>query len=169
MRVRVTGSNPAGSSAATSDPTARIGAPAPPPNGCPKPVAGAQAVAVADISAQARLQLTQFQPTPAVITRSLTSFAVRFHVADACSRRAVQGAQVYATAVPFGQVTIPGQQATDANGDVTLQFNRLGGFPATNKQQLLVLFVRATKPGDPVLAGISTRRLISLRVNLHTK
>jgi hypothetical protein len=96
----------------------------------------------------------------------MESFTVRFHVSSTCGQP-VQGAQVYATAVPFGQVSIPGQQQTDANGDVTLQFHRLAGFPAARNQRLLVMFVRASKPGDPVLAGISTRRLISLRVNLN--
>ena len=88
------------------------------------------------------------------------------HVADTCGQ-AVQGANVYATAVPFNQVTIPSAQQTDTNGNTTLQFNRMQGFPAARHQQLMVLFVRASKPGENLLSGISTRRLISLRVNLN--
>jgi len=30
-----------------------------------------------------------------------------------------------------------------------------------------VMFVRASKPGDNILSGVSTRRLISLRVDLN--
>jgi len=58
------------------------------------------------------------------------------------------------------------QATTDANG-WTMQVNTLQGLPATPNQQLMVMFVRATKPGGNLLAGISTRRLISFHVNLH--
>jgi Histidine kinase-, DNA gyrase B-, and HSP90-like ATPase/His Kinase A (phospho-acceptor) domain len=48
-----------------------------------------------------------------------------------------------------------------------MQFKTMQGFSATAHQQLLVMFVRASKQGDPILAWISTRRLVSLRVNLN--
>jgi hypothetical protein len=178
LRVRVIASNSDGSSSATSDATAKVAAasPAPTPtapaqgqasgNGCPKMAAGAQSVQAASVSAPARLQLTQFDANVGVIRRSTSSFTVRFHVADTCGQ-AVQGAQVYATAVPYNQVSIPPVQQTDANGDVTLQFHQLRGFPAARNQQLLVMFVRATRAGDNPLAGISTRRLVSLPVDLR--
>jgi len=176
IRVHVIASNADGSSGASSDATAAIKAAAPAAttttaatptaNGCPKATAGASSVAVADIAAPARLQLTGFASSARPITMGTQSFTVKFHVADTCGD-AVSGAQVYATAVPYRQFSIPSQQTTDQSGDVTLTFNRQAGFPAARNQTLLVMFARASKPGDPILSGISTRRLISLRVNLH--
>jgi hypothetical protein len=140
--------------------------PAPSGNGCPKLAAGASAVAVTDVSAPARLQVDQMQANPSVITAGTKTFTVKFHVSDTCGS-AVKGAQVYATGVPYNMLSIPSQQQTDDSGWVTMQFNTLRGFPATPHQGLLVMFVRAAKQGDPILAGISTRRLVSFRVNLH--
>ena len=61
----------------------------------------------------------------------------------------------------------PSKQTTDTNGDTVLQFNRFHGFPAARSQRLMVPFVRASRAGDNVLAGVSTRRLVSLHVNLN--
>jgi hypothetical protein len=168
-RVSVTATDSSGSSSTTSVPTARIGAaaaPAPAPSGCPKAAAGAQSVSVNDVASPARLQIDQFVPSTRPITRGMTSFTVRYHVSDTCGQP-VSGATVYSTGVPYNQVTTPSEATTDATGWVTLTFNRLSGFPAARNQELMVMFVRARKAGDNLLAGISTRRLISLRVNLH--
>jgi len=166
VRVRVTASNPDNSTSATSVPSATI-AVASATTGCPKLATGAQAVSIADVASPARLQVDAFQlTTPSPIAGSMSSFSVRFHVSDTCGQ-AVSGAAVYVTAVPYNQVTIPGEATTDGTGSVTLSFNRLAGFPASHNQQLMVLFVRARRTGDPALAGISTRRLISLPVNLR--
>jgi len=163
LRVQVTAKNAVGSASATSDHSAKI-APAAPATGCPAMAAGAQSVPVTSINSPARLQVASFFSNPRVLTASFGSFALQVHVSDTCGQ-AVQGAQVYATAVPFNQLTA-GKNMTDGAGNATLQLNRRAGFPAASKQRRLVLFVRATKPGDNVLAGVSTRRLISLRVNL---
>lgn len=179
IRVVVTAKNADGADSATSVPTALVAAapaspaatttnatPAPAANGCPKMAAGATSVSVSTVTAPARLQVDQMQSNPSTITLGSSVVTVRFHVTDTCGSP-VQGAQVYATAVPYNMLSIPSQQQTDSQGWVTLQFHTLRGFPATPKQQLLVMFVRASKPGDPILAGISTRRLVSFPVNLH--
>jgi hypothetical protein len=166
IRVRVQATNANGAGNETSAPTTRVAAtPAPAATGCPKLAAGALAVNVADVGTPARLQIDKFIPST-VITSGMTAFSVRFHVSDTCGQ-SVSGALVYATGVPYRQVTIPAETTTDSSGWVTMNFGRLAGFPASRNQQLMVMFVRARKPGDPALAGISTRRLISLRVDLR--
>jgi hypothetical protein len=166
LRVRVAASNSAGSTNATSAPTAVVG-PAPTPaskssNGCPRTGA---AVSVSQVSLPARLLIDGIRVSPSVVTRSTREIVARFHV-SACGGGSVQGALVYGATVPFNQFSVPAEQTTGANGWVTLTMRRLSGFPAARRQQLLVMFVRARKPGQNVLSGISVRRLVSFHVNL---
>ena len=83
----------------------------------------------------------------------------------ACGGRPVAGALVYVTAVPYNQFAIPPEAADGwrRRGDPA-DGPRSRGFPAAKNQSLLVMFVRARKGGEPALAGISTRRLISFRL-----
>lgn len=167
IRFRVIATNADGSTTATSVPTAVIKAadvPPPPPtpvaNGCGKVSNGR--IPVAAVTSPARLLIDQAQVSPSTVTFGTTSVTARFHVV-ACGA-SVQGALVYVTAVPYNQFSIPNEQPTDTDGWATLQMNKLGGFPATQNQQLLVMFVRARKSGEPLLGGISNRRLVSFRV-----
>ena len=162
LRVRVTATNAEGSTSVTSAPTAVITA-KPPATGCPP---GNGPAAVTAVNPPARLVIDRFTIDPLVVHRSTTSITARFHVSDTCGQ-SVSGALVYAAAVPFNQFTV-GEQPSDANGDATLQMTRLSGFPAARRQQLLAIFVRARKPGENLLTGISNRRLVSVRVDLRS-
>ena len=174
IRFRVQASNADGSTNATSVPTAVIkaaAAPSPPPapappaptNGCP---AGNEPIQINSLSAPARLTVDGQQAVPGVVRRGTNDITIRYHV-SACGGRSVEGALVYSTAVPFNQLSIPPEQATGQDGWAELHFHMLSGFPVSPRQQLIALFTRARKPGENLLGGISTRRLFSLRVNLH--
>jgi len=162
LRVRVTARNADGSSQADSNPTAVVkpAAPAPAPTGCP---AGTGGVDVTQLSLPARLLIDGQSASPSTITRSTNDITLRFHV-SACGGRPVQGALVYAAAVPFNQFSIS-ETPTGADGWATMTEHRLGGFPASSKQQLLAVFVRARKSGENILSGISTRILVSFPVS----
>ena len=167
LRVRVTATNADGSATSASNATAVIQAAAPPPpppvrTGCP---AGTDAIRADQITPPARLQIDRQAITPPVATRGTQSVTVRFRV-SACGGRPVQGMLVYVTAVPYNQFSVPAERQTDAAGFAQLTMTRLRGYPATPRQQLLVMFVRARKTGEPLLGGISTRRLASFPVNL---
>jgi hypothetical protein len=96
-----------------------------------------------------------------MVPRNFSAFTVRVHVSSTCGQ-SVAGADVFATAVPYNQVRVPPERKTGRDGWATLTFDRLAGFPVDGNQQLLVMFLRARKPGGSVLAGISTRRLVSV-------
>ncbi len=159
LRIRVVARDDSGTSGATSVPTAVVRAAGPPANGCSK-LGGT--VPVAGIAPPAQLRIDQTQVSPSSITFGTRSLTARFHI-SACGG-SVEGALVYVTAVPYGQFAIPNEQPTGSDGWATLQFNALGGYPVSNKQQLLVMFVRARKNGENLLGGISSRRLVSFRV-----
>ena len=156
LRIRVTARNSNGSSSAVSVPTPIIGAPS--ATGCPS---GSVAF-VTDVMPPARLVIDHLEFSPSVVKRSTQRLIGRFHVIDTCGQP-VQGALVYATAVPFNQLSVA-EEPTGRDGWVTIEFRVLSGFPVAKQQGLLVLFTRARKPGDSLLAGISNRRLVSVRV-----
>jgi len=147
VRVQVTASNARGNSTATSQPTAAVAA--------AKTTQAATSVSVASIALPDRLVIDRvsFSPDPA---SSRGSFTARFHVAD-LHGTSVQGALVYTIGLPYGWTANAAEQPTDATGWATIAI-RLTHAP--RRRANLVMFVRARKPGDSVLAGVSTRRLV---------
>jgi hypothetical protein len=163
LRVRVTARNADGQTAATSVPTAVIRAATTPPpaNACDK-----NPVVANELKPPERLLIAGQQVSPSVIGGSTQEIVARFRV-TACNGKPVQNALVYVTAVPYNMFSVPPEASTGADGWAELRMNRGRGFPATPKQQLLVMFVRARDPGGNLLGGISTRRLVSFPVALN--
>jgi hypothetical protein len=160
IRYRVRATNASGSSNATSVPTAVIQKAAPPrPSGCPS---GGPPDQVSQMSLPAKLIVDQFQPNPSNLNRSTESFVLRVHVTSTCGGP-VQGALVYGTPTPFNQFGET-QSNTGSDGWATLSFNRQANFPVNSKQQILAMFLRASKPGENVLAGITGYRLVNVPV-----
>ncbi len=166
VRFRVRATNGSGVSAATSVPSAVVqkATPAPPPrgDGCPP---GGNPDQVANIQGPANLIIDQFVPDPGVVTRSTSTWTLKVHITSTCGGP-VQGALVYGTATPFNQWTVPAEQVTGPDGYVTLTFQRMSGYPVSNHQELIAMFLRARKSGENVLAGITGYRLVSVPVDL---
>jgi len=167
VRVRVTAKNADGSASSDSNEsavvTAKTTTPPPVTNGFP--TSGSGTIDVSTIAPPALLLVDGQTVSPTVITRSTTDVTVRFHV-SACSGRSISGALVYATAVPFSQFSIPPEAQTGSDGWATLTMHQDRYFPASSRQQLLAVFVRARKSGESLLGGVSTRRLVSFPVHL---
>ena len=154
LRVTVTARNGSGvtPTPATSAPSAVVS-----PSGC---APGTGPIQVTQVAPPERLVIAAASVSPAV---SRSTRAIHLHFAiTACNGRAVTGATVYATAIPFNQFA-GAQGTTDATGHVTLVETRQSGFPAAQHQRLLAVFARAAKPGDPVLGGVSSRRVVAFR------
>ncbi len=165
IRVRVTARNADGSSSDTSVPTGVVTSrPAgPAPTGCPS---GNGTIQIADLSAPANLSVSSFSSNPQVLGRHVGTLSITAKI-TACGGRPVQGALVYAAAVPFNQFDVAPEVQTDSNGSVAINEPELVGYPASARQQLLAVFLRARKAGEPQGQGVSTSRLVSFKVDLH--
>lgn len=136
---------------ATSSPTATVTGV--PPGGT---------VPVTDVSLPDRLIVSVREFQPAVL-RSRAPFTARFLITDTRGH-VVSGADVNLIAVPYGRVEPSGTVKTDANGWATFVLQPTSKFPL-RRGYLITMQVRASKPGDPLLAGVSARRLVSVRIN----
>jgi hypothetical protein len=152
LRVGVTARNAAGTTSATSAPTgvvARAEAPA------------GSTISINDVALPNRLLVDRvlFQPQP---LRTRQTYTARFHVSDS-RNRSIQGALVFVVALPFGTTSTPPEAATGPDGWVTfrmrptvrVRFDRRGA---------IQMFVRARKPGERLIGGVSTRRLVNLGI-----
>jgi hypothetical protein len=162
VRAVVTAKNTDGSDNATTVPTAVVtAATAPPSNtGCPDQKTGT--VPIASISLPAQLQIVGFTVPTGPINRNTQTFTLQVRVGTTCGGVTVQGASVYATAVPYNQFDVPAEVLTGSDGTASLNFHRAANFPASSKQQQLTFFIRATKPGEDILAGVGARRLVAI-------
>jgi hypothetical protein len=130
------------------------------PNGCPTDKSTKPAP-IAQLSPPARLQIAAFDVLSGPVNEGTDSFTLKVRIGSTCSRDVI-GASVYVTAVPYNQFSIPAEELTGNDGTAILVFRRDANFPASDQQQQLTLFIRATKPGEDPLAGISSRRLVAV-------
>ena len=116
VRFKVEAVNSDGRTFASSVPSAVIrAAPAPPPPPpAPTGCAAAAPLQVASLALPERLVIDGQSISPAIVGRSTQQVTVRFHVS--CKGKPVQGALVYAAAVPFNQFTVPAEVPTGADG-----------------------------------------------------
>lgn len=123
----------------------------------PKPTPTPTTIAVNNVSLPDRLVIDRVSFSPNPLRSRSTPVTARFHVSD-LHGLSVQGALVYALGLPYGWTYNAPEQATDANGWVTLVIRPTRNMPLRRGD--LVMFIRARKPGDNLLAGVSTRRLV---------
>ena len=153
LRVLVTASNSIGSAAAISNATSVVTSNGPPAGQCQP---------VAKVSLPERLVIDKISYTPSTIHSRSVPLVARFHVIST-KGYCVSGATVQGLGVPFNRLSLEPEVPTDNTGWAQVSFNVLPTFEL-RPGNLVVIFVRARKAGENLLAGISTRRLVSGRV-----
>jgi large repetitive protein len=160
LRVRVTARNSAGSTSSTSAPTAVVRQAAPAgPGGVINLPGGLRSIPVANVPKGERLLISEVHFVPNVVTSRSRPITIRVRIRDTRGF-VVRGALVFARATP--RVTTGEVRTSETDGWVALQLQPLGTFPL--KRGAVQFFLRAYRSGDPLLAGISTRRLVQVLV-----
>jgi len=159
IRVQVRATNPRGSSTAQSAQTGVVLASG---GGGGGGGGAGPAVAVSQVSLPDRLVISAFASSPSTYRNRTDTVTLRVRVSDTRGRL-IQGALVLASAVPFGRVQTQGETATDGNGIATVVTRPTFRLPL-QRGSSVVFFLRARKTGDNLLAGVSTRRLVQVRV-----
>ena len=153
IRIVVTGTNVGGSTAAPSDRTNVVLALAPRP--------GKTTISIDHVSLPHRLIIDRlaFSPNP---LSSLAPFQARFRISDDRGFR-ISGALVQVLGVPSNLIKPAAEVKTDKTGWATLTLQPTARLTLTPGGSL-VLFVRARKAGENPLAGVSTRRLVKVKL-----
>jgi hypothetical protein len=124
---------------------------------------GAISIPVTSVNSPDRLVIDRvsFRPNP---LRSRASVLTgRFRVTNQANGYRVRGALVYGIALPYGQFRPAAEVQTGTDGYATVRF-----VPTANlhvgRNRTVQFFLRARKPGDPLLSGVSIRRLVQATV-----
>jgi hypothetical protein len=156
LRVGVTAKNASGSEAAMTEPTSAVVHPA----GAMRLQDGTYSIPAASVRQPHRLVLSGLQFTPTVL-RSRQPFTGRFRVTDNRGY-AVRDAIVLVTGVPLGWIFASQEVKTNVDGYAEIQLQPTPRLRLVRGGSM-VMFVRARKEGDDLLAGVSTRRLVRVR------
>jgi hypothetical protein len=161
VRARVTARNTTGSTSTLTAATPAIGAALAPAEAIKLPN-GEISIPVGIVPKGERLVVDQvlFSPNP---VRSRTQFTARIKVKDTRGN-VVRDAIVFLRSTPL--VTTATQTArTGQDGWVTIDIRPRSNFPRPAPNKNIQFFVRAYRSGDPVLAGVSSRRLVQVALS----
>ncbi|MFN2467140.1 MAG: hypothetical protein ABR521_03270 [Gaiellaceae bacterium] len=163
VRLRVVAQNSRGRSTAFSRPSGVVTAKGPVlPPGAIRLGDGKYSIPVTSVSPPERLVVSQlnFQPNP--LRSRNDTITARFRVTDTRGY-VVRDALVFVIPLPYGWTTQPAETATAQDGWASVSMRATPRLP---RKAAIVMFVRARKAGDSLLAGVSSRRLVQMLVNI---
>ena len=167
LRVEVTARNVNGTAFATSNPTTQVQAAGsqttPPPSADLPPGAirlpgGKYSIPVTSVSPPERLVAGEVAFTPKRVRSRQQPLELRVRVLDTRGH-AVRDALVFARSTPL-LTSSPGEVRTGRDGWVRLRMTLRSNFPLDGTS--VQFFIRVRKQGDPLLAGVSNRRLVQV-------
>jgi hypothetical protein len=156
LRVQVTAKNATGTNSAATAPSGPVVHPA----GATRIADGRFSIPASSVKEPFRLIISGVEFAPSVL-RSRAAFTGRFRVTDTRGY-VVRDATVLVTGVPLGWIQQPAEAKTTVDGLVTFQLQPTR-FLRLVRSGSMVMFIRARKDGDNLLAGISSRRLVRVR------
>lgn len=124
---------------------------------------GLYSIPVWSVSLPHRLVISNVSFAPDPITPDDKSLRARFIVSDTRGYR-VRGASLFVRGLSYGNfapMTKPERTRNDGVADLTLQPTGQVNFRPNGR---VAVFVRASKPGEQTLQGVSVRRLVQFRV-----
>jgi len=158
LRVRVTASNDLGTATALSARTDTVQAAAPQqPSGRIQLPSGETSVTASSIPKDERMIVSQVRFEPNVLTSRTQPITIRVRITDT-RNFVIREATVFVRSTP--RVTTGGRQQTATDGWVTFQLQPLSTFQV--KRGALQFFVKASRAGDPPLAGVAAYRLVQV-------
>jgi hypothetical protein len=163
VRVRVIASNAAGRTTSYSAPSAVVTAKGPTlPPGAVRLPDGKISIPATSVAPPERLVINQLDFSPNPLRSRSDTITARFRIFDTRGY-VVRDALVFVTPLPYGWVSQPAETTAGTDGWATVQMRATSKLP---KKAAIVMFVRARKAGDPVLTGVSNRRLVQMLVNI---
>ena len=160
VRVVVAATNQFGTSKATSAPTAVVVRAVVTPTGAIKLPSGLTSLPVSMIVPPQRLVISGVRFIPSRV-HGRQAFTGRFRVRDTRGY-VVRGALMYAIGLPYGWIRQAPEVLTGTDGWAQITFFPTVLMPTGHAS--VVFFLRARKPGDSLLSGISTRRLVQVGI-----
>ena len=169
VRLRIVAVNSAGRTAAFSRPTAVVKGKTPTPPPAPKDPPGAiklpggeTSIPVTSVDPPQRLVIAQLQFAPNPLRSRAQLISAKFRIKDTRGY-VVRGALVLAIPLPYGWTTQPPEVQSGQDGWASVTMRATSNLP---RRGAIVMFARARKPGDFVLTGVSTRRLVQMLVSI---
>lgn len=160
LRLAVRATNQAGSVVASSLSTAVVAGTAPVAGGIRLPD-GKISIPASSVALPARLVISGVAFSPTVV-RSRAGFTARYRVTDTRGY-AVRDVLVYTIGIPYGWMRQAPEVVTGSDGYAVVNLFPTAAMPL-RRGGAMVFFVRARKQGDDLLAGVSTRRLVQVRI-----